>query len=113
MSKNKPAYEDRLKVYLLIPDDVPVGHAINSAFHAGTALRENNPDDPIIKDWAENHFYCVTCKVDRENFEYAKNFGKHEIITESALGGQETALVFHPRRHDQWEPFFKYLTLYS
>ncbi len=110
---NKPSYEERLKVYLLVADDVPVGHALNCASHAGTAIIVNNPDNETIKEWARNHFYCVTCKVDRKSFEYAKNFGEHEVITEGNLAGQEVALIFHPRRHDEWEPFFKTLKLYS
>ena len=110
---SKLPYEERLKVYLLIADDVPIGHAINCASHAGTAIVVNNPNDPVIKDWSENHFYCATCKVSREDFDYAKNFGKHEVIAEGALDHKEVALIFHPRRHDQWEPFFKFLPLFK
>jgi hypothetical protein len=98
------------KTYLLIKDWVDIGHAVNTAKHAGSIMILRNPDNQSIKDWAGTSFRNVTCKVTEEQFEKAKEFGGYDVVTEMAFDGKEVALMFHPRT--EWPKFFKFLQLY-
>ena len=50
------------------------------------------------------------CKVNDEEFERAKAFEDHVVITESALAGQEVAIAFKPR--EDWPKAFQFFRLY-
>ena len=99
------------KMYILIPDDIPLGHAINSAAHAGLACYLQFKDDPDMRWWLDESFKKVTVKVTRAQFNYARNFPDVTIITESALNNLETALAFKPRV--TWPKDFNYYPLYK
>jgi hypothetical protein len=99
------------KIYILIKDWVDVGHAVNTAGHASLILYLRNKDNPELKEWIENSFRKVTCKVTEEEFERAKQFEGYEIVTEMQFDNQEVALIFLPRI--DWPKFFKYLKLYK
>ena len=100
-----------LKAYILIDETVPVGHAVNCAAHAALGMYLEHGGDPVVQEWAFNSFRKVSCKVTREQFERAKQYSGHTLITESALGYKECALGFAPRY--EWPEFFKGLKLYS
>lgn len=111
------------KMYILIWDGMDVGHAVNTAAHAGAMIASKWPVevydgagpvvwDPDMKEWYDLSFRKVTCKVTREEMEQAKASGlEHFVVTESAYGGQEVALVFKPRK--EWPKLFKGLKLYN
>ncbi len=100
-----------LKMYILILDWVDLGHALNSASHAGLVGYLKWQHDPIIELWLANSFRKVTCKVTQDEFERAKQFDDFEVITELAFDKKEVGLVFKPRY--EWPKFFKYLKLYN
>lgn len=107
LEKAKPS-----KMYILIMDDVPVGHAINSAAHASLACYVKFAHLPDMQNWLNESFKKVTCKVTKEQFFQAQNIAdKYIVITESALDHKVMAIAFAPR--ETWDPFFKTLALWS
>lgn len=98
------------KMYILIPDDIPLGHAINSAAHASLACYLQFKDDGDMKWWLDESYKKVTVKVTREQFEAAKTCPDHVVMTESALSGLETSIAFKPR--PVWPENFKFYPLY-
>ena len=100
-----------LKMYILILDWVDIGHAINSASHGSLIGYLEWKDDPIIKLWLANSFRKVTCKVNQDEFDRAKQFDDFQVITELAFDGKEVGLVFKPRF--KWPKFFNFLKLYK
>ena len=104
---------DKLKIYILIKDTVPVGHAINCAAHASLALYLQYRALPLTDEWLRYSFKKVTCRVSAADFIYAKGLGGMNkiVITESALDGEEVAIAFAPC--EEWPDFFKTLQLYK
>jgi hypothetical protein len=103
-----------LKMYILILDWVDLGHAINSAAHAGLMgyLEWSDDDyDGIMKKWLNNSFRKVTCKINEKEFEKAKTYGDYIEITELAFNATLVGLVCKPRY--LWPRFFKFLKLYG
>ena len=119
-------------MYILIRDDVDLGHAILASAHASLggyltfleqehSLRELcHGESPYeiptsVEIWAEESFRKVVCKVTSLEFEKAKTYGTnmidYRIMVESGLDNMEVAIVFKPR--DNFEPFFKSLKLYK
>jgi peptidyl-tRNA hydrolase len=101
----------KLKMYILIMDWVDLGHAINSASHASLMGYLKWKDEPIMNEWLSDSFRKVTCKINEDEFERAKQFDDFEIVTELAFDKREVGLVFKPRY--QWPKFFNYLKLYK
>jgi hypothetical protein len=93
------------KEYILIVDWVDIGHAVNTAAHAALVGHKEWSDDEIYDEWFVSSFRKVTCKVSQEEFNKAKLFDDHKVITESAFDNKEVALVFKPR--EDWPGFFK------
>lgn len=102
---------------ILIKDSIPVGHAVLAAAHASLSgyLTFREADFENVDGWVNNSFRKVVCKVTEEEFNEAKSYGvagiDYRVMTESSLDNQEVAIVFSPR--DNWEPFFKKLSLYK
>ena len=87
-----------LKMYILVRDDVDLGHAILAAAHGSLGCYLDFQDRISMRDWVENSFRKVVCKVTPTEFEKAKTYElPHRVMTESGLGGMETALVFVPQ----------------
>jgi len=55
-------------------------------------------------------FKKAICKLNDTEFENAKSFEDHIVITESSLGGQEVAIAFKPR--EEWPKPFRFYSLY-
>jgi len=123
---------NKSKMYILIRDDVDLGHAILASAHASlsgylTFLRQEHSlrklchgespyDMPTtVETWVDESFRKVVCKVTLQEFEKAKSYGEnmidYRIMVESGLDNMEVAIVFKPR--DNFEPFFKSLKLYK
>ena len=100
----------KLKMYILVLDSVPLGHAINCNGHAVLACHLRFQNEPIYKDWLDQSYRKVTCKVSKEEFDKAKQWPDHVMITESALNYSEVALAFCPRH--EWDESFKGFKLY-
>jgi hypothetical protein len=108
------------KMYILIKDNVDLGHAILGAAHASLSgyltweNAEQDDDHVSVKDYVQHSFRKVVCKVSSEEFEAAKSHGvagkDYRIMTECALDNEEIAIVFRPS--DVWDPWFKGLKLY-
>ena len=114
---------NKSKMYILIRDDVDLGHTILASAHASlggylTFKEYESRDIPTFnptEDWVTESFRKVVCKVTTVEFEKAKTYGEnmkdYRIMVESGLEGMEVAIVFRPR--DNFEPFFKSLKLYK
>ena len=123
------------KMYILIKDWIDPGHAVNSCAHAGAMIESNFPrkvqvisdekphpkpvgyiDDPVMKDWYDNSFRKVTCRVTEKEFEKAKKYDDWFVVTEMAFANDnypndEVVLVFKPRV--EWPRFFNFLKLWK
>lgn len=99
-----------MKMYILIKESVPLGYAILAASHASLAAYLKFKETEEVTNWLSGPFYKVICKADDKQFEKAKEFEDHVVLTESALNNEEIAIAFKPR--DQWPKFFKFLKLY-
>lgn len=115
------------KMYILIRDDVDLGHALLAAAHAALSGYltfvdfEHSPEyrmffgaakDPSDTElWATESFRKVICKVTPAEFEKAKTYGKnmqdYRIMTESGLNNMEVAIVFRPVESDKLPKFLK------
>jgi hypothetical protein len=103
--------KSKLKMYILIVDDIDAGHTILGSAHAALACYLDFQDQPIVQDWAQYSFRKVVCKVNRDQLERAKKYPYHRVMTESAFGpGYEVGIAFAPRR--EWPKFFNFLPLY-
>lgn len=117
LPKDKEGFEkmSNLKMYILVKKSVPVGLGVNSVGHTSLATYLKFKDDPVLQAWlTSKHFRKVTCVVSDEEFEQAKTYSDHVIMTENALVGtanDEIAIGFKPR--EEWPPFFKSLKLFG
>lgn len=100
-----------LKMYILIREAVPPGFAVLAAAHASLAAYLKFKDAPEVTEWLLGPFYKAVCRVSDAEFERAKELAEHVVLTESALGGQEVAIAFKPRR--EWPKAFRFLRLYK
>jgi peptidyl-tRNA hydrolase len=99
-----------MKMYILIRESVPPGFAVLAAAHASLACYLKFRDAPEVADWLAGPFHKVVCKVGDGEFEGAKAFADHVVLTESALSGQEVAIAFKPRA--EWPKAFKFYRLF-
>jgi hypothetical protein len=97
-------------MYILLRESVPLSFAVLGAAHASLACYLKFRDFPEVAAWLAGPFYKVVCKVTDEEFEIAKAFADHVILTESALDGVEVALAFKPRV--EWPKPFKFYRLF-
>jgi hypothetical protein len=97
-------------MYILVQESVPAGFAILAAAHASLACYLRFRDAPEVAEWLAGPFYKVVCRVTDSEFEAAKGFEDHVVLTESALDGAEVAIAFRPRQ--EWPKAFKFYRLY-
>ena len=100
-----------MKMYILIKDDVPEGLAILAAANASLAAYLKFKEDPNMQTWVSGTFYKVVCKVNDKEFQKAKTFEDHVVLTESALDHTEVAIAFKPR--EEWPKPFRFYKLYK
>lgn len=99
------------KMYILIREGIPAGFAILGAAHASLACFLKYKAHEETGEWVSGPFHKAVCRVDDREFERAKAFEDHVVITESALEGEEVAIAFRPRT--EWPKFFRFLKLYK
>jgi hypothetical protein len=99
-----------MKMYIVIKDWVPSGHAVNCAAHAGLMGWLEFQDREDTKIWLRDSFKKVTCMVSEAEFEALKAIEHHKVVTESGLDGAEIGMVFAPRA--EWPAVMKTLKLW-
>ena len=97
-------------MYIVVRESLPIGQALVAVAHASLACYLRFRDDPEVAAWLSGPFRKVVCKVTDEEFERAKGFADHVVMTESQLAGAEVALAFKPRA--VWDKSFQFLRLY-
>lgn len=100
-----------MKMYILLKDDLPEGVAALASAHASLACYLKFQDSDTMKTWVEGTFYKVICKVNDKEFDKAKTFEDHVVLTESALDNKEVAIAFKPR--EEWPKAFRFYRLYK
>ena len=100
-----------MKMYILIKDGVPTGFAALAAAHASLAAYLKFQDSNEVKEWLSGPFYKAVCSVNEKEFENAKQFEDHVVITESGLENQEVAIAFKPR--SKWPKPFRFYRLFK
>lgn len=90
-----------LRMLIVVRDDLPPNHVALACAHGSIAAwfkwGENYTIDnasDLMKEWRDKSFRKVIRKATAEQFEQAKKEHPHIVMTESNLGGRETALVF-------------------
>lgn len=99
-----------MKMYILIRESLPLGNAIVAAAHASLAAYLEFRDAPEVAAWLDGPFRKVVCRVSDQEFEQARGFADHVVLTESSLDGAEVAIAFKPR--DAWPKAFRFYRLY-
>lgn len=102
---------NRMKMYILVRDDIPLGFAMVAVAHASLAGYLKFQDEPETRQWLAGPFFKAVCKANAKEFENAKQVADHLVLTESALENREVAIVFKPR--EEWPKMFKFLRLYK
>jgi len=107
-----------MKAYILIKESIPLGFAMVAAAHAGAAILSSWDYKEEVKFWLKNSFRKVVCKITDEEFNrfsgdiiFNDIYYEKQILTESALDGQQVAIVFMPQY--EWPQGFKFLKLYK
>ena len=101
-----------MKMYILVRNCIPTGHAATAIAHAAAAACLKWPGDERFDEWRENSFKKVVCMVTDKEFERAEECKDCIVMTESALDDEKTALVLKPRPIGEWPKMIKYLRLY-
>lgn len=102
-----------MKMYIVIKEGTPRGHAVNCAAHAALACYLEYGDTDEMNDWLASSFRKVSCLASEDEFEAIKYWlDDRVIITESALDNQEVALALPPRS-GEWPTIVKNLRLYK
>lgn len=111
----------KLKMYICIKRSIPSHKAVAIAHGVLMAHLKFYSDNvisfersKIYREWLTNSFRKVVCEVTDDEFEQLKQTddmktGWAVIVTESALPGIETAIIFCPRH--EWPKMFKYFPL--
>ena len=99
-----------MKMYILVRDSLPIGHALVAVAHASLGCYLKFRDAPEVHEWLNGPFRKVVCKVTDGEFARAKNVPDHVVMTESQLEGAEVALAFKPR--EVWDKSFQHFRLY-
>jgi peptidyl-tRNA hydrolase len=101
----------KLRMYILVKEDVPNGIAITSAAHASIACFRKYLEVEAMKSWVEGVFHKVVCKVSESEFEMAKLVPDNVVMTESSMEGKEVAIAFCPR--EEFPKGFKFFKLWK
>ena len=104
-----------MKMYILVRKEARKGFAVNAIGHAALACYLKFQDEVDMRDWVENSFKKVTCKVTDEELEQAMaELSEHTDyvkITESACDNELMAVAFRPR-FEGFPEVFKTFKLY-
>jgi hypothetical protein len=96
------------KMYICVKESIP-SHKCLAVAHGVLMAHLKFQPEPDYQDWLTNSFRKVVCEVSDEEFESLKTESNFVTVTESALDGIETGLVFCPR--EVWPKKFKFYPL--
>ena len=107
------------KMYIVVRDSVikkDPAHARLSVAHAMAAAAELWFNDPIYRAWAEKSFRKVLCRAEDSEITLARMHATEvgipfKTMTESALDGDDTCVVFRPSC--DYPGYFKKLGLWQ
>lgn len=102
---------NRLKMYIMVREDIATGHAVNCVGHATNYAQRDWVNDDMYSRWAKYSRKKVTCKVSVSQFESFKKYEDHILVSESVLNGTEVVLIFKPR--ENWPEVFKRARLFT
>jgi len=102
---------EKLKMYILVKDDVVIGKAAVGIAHASLACYLKFQETDEVKQWLSGAFYKTICKVNSKEFEKAKQEKNSIIITESSLDNAEIVIAFMPR--EEYPKYFKFFRLFK
>jgi peptidyl-tRNA hydrolase len=100
-----------MKMYIALKESLPLGHALNTAAHAGLACYLKFKHLPNTQEWISHSFKKVTCSVTDEEFEALKSIPNHVVLTEDKLDNMETAIILAPRK--EWPTIVQELRLWK
>jgi peptidyl-tRNA hydrolase len=103
----------KMKMYICIKQETPVGMAMNAAAHAGLMCYLKYQDRAVIKEWLDKSFKKVTCAVTDAEFAMLKELPDSIIVTESRMDNAELAVVLCPRQPNEWPEFVNLLKLWK
>jgi len=103
--------EEKLKMYILVKEDIPIGKAAVGIAHASLACYLKFQERDEVKSWLSGPFYKTVCKVNDKEFEKAKEEKEHVLITESSLDNAETVIAFMPRI--EYPIYFKFFRIFK
>ena len=103
--------EEKLKMYILVKENVQIGKAIVGIAHASLACYLKFQDTEEVKQWLAGPFYKTVCKVTEKEFEKAKEVADYVVMTESTLDDAETTIAFKPRT--EYPKYFNFFRLYK
>ncbi|MEN7551601.1 peptidyl-tRNA hydrolase [Rapidithrix thailandica] len=101
----------RLKMYILVREEVPLGKAIVGVAHASLACYLKYQNASETQQWLKGPFYKTVCKVSDAEFEKAKQETDWVVMTESTLNHAETVIAFKPRA--DYPSYFHYFRLFK
>ena len=109
--------EKKMKMYILIRENIPVELAPVVSAHASLAcyltFKDNTYVAEDMKKWLDTSFVKVLCSVNETEWKKAQEFceGEFIAITESTLKNKEVALVYAPKA--DYPEFFSHLKLWK
>ena len=98
-------------MYILIRQNLPEGFSHVGAANAAMGAYQKFQEHKDTKEWADDKWYKVVCKVTDKEFEAAKRLEDHILIKEDTLDDMEISLGFRRRR--DWPTFFGFFRLYK
>lgn len=94
-----------MKMYILVPDSVKTGFAVNGVAHASLVCFLKYASHRDMQRWLSDSFKKVTCRVSDEQLAEAMHAAdNHVVITESVIGHATVAVAFCPRK--EWPECF-------
>lgn len=98
------------KMYIILKDVIPDEMAPTCAAHAAVACYIKYKDNPDTKEWEEESFRKVVCKVNDSVFQKLKKYEDYIIQGENKIG-PDLVLCFRPR--SEWPNSFSFLSLWT
>lgn len=101
-----------MKMYIAIKESIPFSFALVAVAHAVAAAMDKwRGKDEVFDEWMDTSFRKVIVKVTDAEFETLREVPDSITMTESALEGMKTSMIFKPRH--EYPKIFKFLRLYK
>ncbi len=100
-----------MKMYILVLNDVPLGHAINCAAHAAVGCTLKYQSTFEVQEWLRSSFKKVTCKVNKHELAKAMEVHTEYFEVHERNLDKLTAVAFKPAT--KFHKCFNFLSLYK